>query len=282
LHFIFSTGSLYNYSLDRCFSFAQRAGFDGIELMIDSRWDTRQPEYLLELAERYQQPIRAVHTPFDRSFPGFAKDEPEAIAKSVGIAEQVGAAVVIHHLPMRVGYTFLSTNSHFMFLPVPFKRHHKRLAQWLQEQYATLQASAHVHICIENMPAKPVGRWRLNPARWNATNRRNISDITRFPHITMDTTHLGTWGLDPAEIFVRWGKRVKHVHLSNFNGREHRRPEDGEMDLGRLLAQMAQAGYSHSVSLELEPSALDAGREDEHIIGLLGRSLAQCRAWATL
>lgn len=280
MHFIFSTGSLYNYSMDRCFFFAQQAGFDGIEVMIDSRWDTRQPEYLLALMDRYQQPIRAVHTPFDRSFRGFAKDEPEAIAKSVAIAERVGAAAVIHHLPMRMGYTFLSTTNHSMIVPVPFKRHHKRLADWLQGPYAQLQASTQVHICIENMPTKPVGPWRLNPARWNATNRWNISDITRFPHLTMDTTHLGTWGLDPTEIFVRWGKRVKHVHLSNFNGQEHRRPEDGAMDLGRLLARIAESGYGHAVSLELQPDALDAGRDDDHIIGLLGRSLAQCRAWA--
>ena len=35
MHFIFSTGSLYTYGIDRCFAFAQRAGFDGVELLVD-------------------------------------------------------------------------------------------------------------------------------------------------------------------------------------------------------------------------------------------------------
>ncbi|MEZ4835252.1 MAG: hypothetical protein R2873_25230 [Caldilineaceae bacterium] len=96
----------------------------------------------------------------------------------------------------------------------------------------------------------------------------------------MDTTHLGTWGLDPAEVFFRWRERVKHVHLSNFDGKEHRRPEDGHLHLDRLLARMAQWGYQHTVSLELHPDALSAGSDDDRIVSLLKTSLDHCRKWA--
>jgi hypothetical protein len=41
-----STGSLYTYGLDRVFGLAQKAGFDGIEVLVDGRWDTRQADYL--------------------------------------------------------------------------------------------------------------------------------------------------------------------------------------------------------------------------------------------
>ena len=63
MKFIFSTGSLYTYSTARCFEFAAQAGFDGIELMVDHRWDTRQSDYLLRLIDSYQLPILAVHSP---------------------------------------------------------------------------------------------------------------------------------------------------------------------------------------------------------------------------
>ena len=49
MRFILSTGSLYNYRIDRVFALAAEAGFDGIELLIDHRWDTRQSDYLRQL-----------------------------------------------------------------------------------------------------------------------------------------------------------------------------------------------------------------------------------------
>ena len=118
---------------------------------------------------------------------------------------------------------------------------------------------------------------RFNPARWNAHSLATLDDITRFPHITLDTTHLGTWGLDPVEAYSRWGQRVKHVHLSNFDGSEHRRPEDGILRLDALLARMAADGYAYSISLELHPDALEAGAPDSRIVDLLRGSLYYCR-----
>src|SRR5690606_28874554 len=99
--------------------------------------------------------------------------------------------------------------------------------------------------------------------------------------LTLDTTHLGTWGLDPADVYLRLGNRVRHVHLSNFDGREHRRPETGKLRLDRLLALMASAGYTGAISLELHTDALDAGGQDSRIIEHLKNSLRHCREWTT-
>jgi sugar phosphate isomerase/epimerase len=280
MHFIFSTGSLYSYGIDRCFDFAQRAGFDGIELLIDQRWDTRQANYVAKLAELYSQPVRAVHSPFIGNLGGWASDLPGGIEKSVKVAEEVGAAVVILHLPEKVSYTPIYIGSRRLLLPQPWANRHEKYIRWVQEGMPRLQENTNVFLAIENLPAKNVFGRRVNPIKWNAHNRASISDITRFPHITLDTTHLGTWGLDPAEIFLRWRDRVKHVHLSNFNGKEHRRPEDGHLRLDQLLARMAQVGYQHTVSLELHPDALSAGADEERIVSLLKTSLDHCRRWA--
>ena len=277
MQFILSTGSLYSYGIERVFGLAAQAGFDGVELLVDHRWDTRQADYLHGLMQRFDLSIPALHSPFSRNCKGWGETEFGAIARTAELAQELGAAVVIHHLPLRFGYSFLQTAGRSLLLPNFFDRSHQRYADWLMGPYQTLQASTDVLLCIENLPKQRVLTVPTNPARWNAHSRETISDITRFPHITMDTTHLATWGLDPLEVYSRWGKRVKHVHLSNFDGREHRRPETGCLRLDRLLARMAADGYAHVISLELHPDALDAGAPDQRIVQLLRDSLHFCQ-----
>ena len=276
MRFILSTGSLYNYSVDRVFALAAEAGFDGIEMLIDHRWDTRQADYLRHLMESHSLPIPALHSPFSRNCSGWGETEYGAIARTAELANELGAQVVVHHLPMRFGYAFLQTAGRSLLLPNPFDSG-RQYATWLSEGYAALQTSTDVLLCIENLPATRFLGRRVNPARWNAHSRTTLDDITRFPHITLDTTHLGTWGLDPLEAYDRWGQRVKHVHLSNFDGSEHRRPEDGSLRLDALLARMAADGYPYSISLELHPDALEAGAPDSRIVDLLRGSLYYCR-----
>ena len=276
MRFILSTGSLYNYSIDRVFAFAAEAGFDGIEMLIDHRWDTRQSDYLQHLMESHSLPIPALHSPFSRNCSGWGETEHGAVARTAELATELRAQVVVHHLPMRFGYAFLQTAGRSLLLPNPFDSG-RQYATWLSEGYAALQTSTDVLLCIENLPAARFLGRRVNPARWNAHSRTTLADITRFPHITLDTTHLGTWGLDPLEAYDRWGQRVKHVHLSNFDGSEHRRPEDGSLRLNALLSRMAADGYPYSISLELHPDALEAGAPDGRIVDLLRGSLYYCR-----
>ena len=276
MRFILSTGSLFNYSIDRVFALAAEAGFDGIEMLIDDRWDTRQADYLQHLMESHSLPILALHSPFSRNCSGWGETEYGAIARTAELASELSAQVVVHHLPMRFGYAFLQAAGHNLLLPNPFDSG-SQYATWLSEGYSALQTSTDVLLCIENLPALLFLGRRVNPARWNAHSRSTLDDITRFPHITMDTTHLGTWGLDPLEAYDRWGPRVKHVHLSNFDGSEHRRPEDGSLRLDALLSRMSADGYPYSISLELHPDALEAGAPDSRIVDLLRGSLYYCR-----
>ena len=122
------------------------------------------------------------------------------------------------------------------------------------------------------MPAlHRLGR-RWNPARWNT-----IGEFARFPRLTLDTTHLGTWGLDPTEVYAQLAGRVCHVHLSNFDGQEHRRPETGHLRLDRLLGRLAADGFAGTVTLELSPDTLGAGQPDAAVLSRLRGSLDYCR-----
>lgn len=265
-----STGSLYTYGLDRVLSLAADAGFDGVELMIDQRWDTRHVGYLRDLMRRHDLPILAVHSPFTASLPGWPDNEPGRIKQSVQLAEGVGAGVVVAHLPNRFGRFVLEGRGRRILIPVPWPDQ-GNYGRWLIEELDALRASTAVTIAIENMPALRVGGFRLNPCRWN-----DVASIQRFAPITMDTTHLGTWGVDLLVAYGVWNNSVGHVHLSNFNGWEHRLVEDGHLPLGRLLTTLASDGYAGVVTLELNPSSLQA--ESERLVGEhLAENLAFCR-----
>lgn len=275
--FIFSTGSLYSYGIDRCFDLSARAGFDGIELLVDHRWDTRQPDYLRRLIDQYRQPVVAVHSPFVSAVPGWPDDEPGRICESVKLAEALQAKVVVHHLPPRLGWIWIQTGRRRFPLPAPGQQLPAAYCRWLQQEYQAFQTTTPVVLCIENMPAR---RWLGR--RWNAYQWNSITELRQFPNLTLDTTHLGTWDLDPNQVYPQLHGQVRHIHLSNFNGYEHRRPEDGHLALDRFLAHIATTDYQGVIALELHPDALDAGRPDARVVELLATSLNHCRTWAGL
>jgi sugar phosphate isomerase/epimerase len=61
---LLSIGSLRFYGLDRVFMIAKDLGFDGVEVIVDDRWDTTDPAYLRALSKRYALPISSLHSPF--------------------------------------------------------------------------------------------------------------------------------------------------------------------------------------------------------------------------
>jgi sugar phosphate isomerase/epimerase len=275
MRFIFSTGSLWNYSIERCFRFAAEAGFDGLELMADQRWETRQPDYLRPLMDRYGLPIVAIHSPFSHFVEGWPNDQPGRIRHTVALAEAVGAQTVVHHLPNRIGYIWVQVPGRLFPLPVPWNAE-KGYRRWLETTYPEVQASTPITLAIENMPA-----YRRFGRRWQINHWNTVGEIQRFTHLTLDTTHLGTWGLEPVEVFPYLAGRVAHVHLSNYEGgREHLRPETGRLKLDRLLARMAADDYQGAISLELQPEVLDAGQPDGRVIERMAVSLSHCRQWA--
>lgn len=273
MQFLFSTGSLWSYSIERCFDLAQQAGYDGLELLIDARWETRQIEYLMGLVQQHRLPIHAVHNPFIPNIPGWPLDPPGRLRKSIELAQELGSSVVVHHLPARLGALWVQSPGRLFYVPIP-RRPEAGYRRWLEAEYAEFREKTHVRLSIENMPA-----FRKFGRRWNFWHWNTPEQICRFESITLDTTHLGTWGLDPIAVYEQLDGRVTHVHLSNFDDREHLRPESGNLQLDRFLARISADGYQGAVTLELHPEALDAGETDQVIIRNMARSLQICQQW---
>jgi sugar phosphate isomerase/epimerase len=267
-----STGSLHTYGLARVFELAADTGFDAMEVMIDHRWDSRQPAYLQRLSRETNLPIAIVHSPFLPAVPGWPHDPMGRLQETAALARQVGAAVAVAHLPLRIRGARIEFYGFRCRMLLPVSRGGDRVYRdFLLNGLAAFEAEHEIKVAVENMPAKRF-LGRNVDIHW----LNNLEDLPQMPHLTLDTTHIGTWGMDLLPIYERLKAHIVHVHLSNFNGKEHQLPDDGHLPLADLLSKMADDGYRHTISLELNPNALH-DEDEEQVRSHLSRSLAFIR-----
>ena len=244
-----ATGSLHNYGLNRVWDFALEAGFDAVEVMIDNKWDSRQPSYLRSLVAATGLPIAALHTPF-RPLAGFGEDYPACVRRALDLAGEVGAVSVVAHPELANGTDY---------------------SHWLIKHYEELSPAGGPTLAVENMPLVLVNR---KPKYASHT----IDRIAKFPGITLDTTHFATANVDILTAFEALRDEVRHVHLSDFaDDREHRVPGRGVLPLDLFLLALAEAQYDRVITIELVPDALEAGDDDE-VRARLRETVAFCRA----
>lgn len=275
---LLSSGSLRNYGLDRVFEIAAGCGYDGVELIVDERADSVHGNYLRGLSDRYSLPVPVVHAPF--AFldpPGWEKDELARLIRSIRLAGEIGSRAVVLHTPFYTDRTF---------------------RRWLEEDLAEFQKENTVTILVENMPCyrkvggrlgklfsipdladrKIRGPWKLVPEfflpRCFPLSRLDLMD--QFPRIILDTTHLGTGGIDPVAAFDRWRWKVGHIHISNFDGREHLELRTGLLDLEGFLRHVSRSGYRGDYCLEIMPDYFPS-EDEEKTRRLLADNLAFIR-----
>jgi sugar phosphate isomerase/epimerase len=269
-----STGSLYVYGMARVFELAAQVGFDGIEVLCDHRPDTRDPAYLRRLSSEYGLPIVALHNPFSHSLSAWPNDQLGRLERTLALAQELGVPTVVAHLPYRLAGVVVRWNGaltgRFGF-PLPWVQRKPWYRALAEGRLAELEAASGVRIAVENMPQRRVLGVSL-PFYWFNRPER----MTRFPRVTLDTTHVGTWGWDLLEVYEALRDRIAHVHLSNYDGREHRAPEDGRLPLGALLRRLSEDGYPGAISVESSPVALEAEDADACRTAL-ERALAFCR-----
>lgn len=235
---IFSTGSLYPFGLERVFGWAAEAGFDGIEVMMDARWDTHQRAYLDHLVQRHGLPILALHPPIYEGVWRLGREE--TLIRSARLARQISCPLVVAH-------------------PPPPGR---PLRRWLAGPLAAARAED-VVVAVENMPANLAGTFGIR--RGSCHRPEHLLGIGE---VTLDTSHAGASRVDLLRAREMLAAQLSHVHLSDSNlvpGKdEHRLPGKGRLPLGPFLLALAQSDYPGAVSLELKPWPL--GTPDPDVI----------------
>ncbi len=251
---ILSTGSLWLMDTAHTFELAAEAGYDGIEMMCDDRYTTRLASYLCQLSADHGLPIPVLHTPFSSRVQGWGKSNTELgrVQHTLALADEVGAERIVVHLPMKFGRGALAAGNAFK-IQFPWFSPVADFQAWIASGgLAQLQSETRVQLAMENMPAKHFMGAPRNIAYWNSIEAwSQVHD-----HLTLDTTHWGTFGIDPIVPLRAAGERVKHVHLSNYDGREHRLPQSGDLDLGAFLRELVTMNFTGTVSVEVHPDAL--------------------------
>lgn len=267
---LLSTGSLHTYGLNRAFELAAESGYDGLEIIVDQRADTWQLDYLVRLSQQVSLPIRAVHSPFLLGVPGWPADDGERITRTVKLAENLGARIVVVHLPTRWPYAVLYTARRRLLIPFVWRRNSKTV-KWFQQVLPFVQAETSATIAVEIMPMHRLVGWPINAHVWNS-----LAEWAQFDHLTLDTTHCATWRVDPRKAFDRAQGRVSHIHISNYDGREHRLPQQGKLKLDKFLQHVAAAEYQGDIAVETGPEAMET--DDMAKVGAnLKAALAFCR-----
>lgn len=71
---------------------------------------------------------------------------------------------------------------------------------------------------------------------------------------TLDTAHVGAWGVDPRQFIRMLGANLKHVHLSDYSAslqREHLLLGQGDLDLAGFLQVLKGTAPAMTVTVEL-------------------------------
>lgn len=231
VNLLFSTAAFFQRPLREAFRAVAEAGFQRVEVMVTKDPATQEPHLLRALAEEHELSIEAIHAPFlviTRRV--FGTDPVGKIYRTVHLAEEVGASLVVVHPPFR------------------WQGDYRR---WLVERLPDFSARTGVRIAVENMAPLKVRRDRSIALHAD----QELHRYERFEHVVLDTSHAAVSGLELVKAAAQLGPRLAHVHLSNNAGRgwdSHLPVDEGVLPLDDFLKTLGGYGFEGNVSLELD------------------------------
>jgi sugar phosphate isomerase/epimerase len=264
-----ATGPFFMFSLEETFELIAEAGFDGAELMITQDRVSQDPRRLGALAARYGVPVPAVHGPFlVATWLVFGTDPKGKIDRCLRFAEAAKVSTVVIHPPYRWQTAY---------------------AAWLDEAIPRIREETGVTVAVENM--FPVN---VNGRALRFFSGTTPAELTRWPALTLDTSHLAATGGDLMAAWEELADRVVHLHVSNNDGRgrdTHGLLDRGVLPVPEFLEEVGAGGFGGAVTLELDvrtwaddrPALLDVLRENLDIARLhLAAGAERARSHTTI
>jgi sugar phosphate isomerase/epimerase len=244
-----STSCVYPKTSESAFALAQRAGSDGIEVMVSIDPVTRDADSLLALSARYEQPILSVHAPvllFTQLIWGASPRVK--LERSAALARELGATTVVVHPPFLWQY---------------------RYARAFLDVIRDTSAKYGVEIAVENMFTWRVGGRELKAylPGWDPSG-------LDYDAMTLDFSHAAMSGRDSLELAHAMGGRLRHVHLCDGSGStsdgkvfdQHLLPGRGTEPVAEVISELAGAGWSGSLIAEVKTHA---ARSDEERVDIM-------------
>lgn len=238
-----STISVFPKGVEDGFRLSRDAGFDGVEVMVTTDSKTRSPERLLEFADRYRQPIMAIHAPVVllTSFV-WGRDPFVKLDRSAGLAVSVGAPTVVVHPPFRWQGKYSRT---------------------FTDAVRATEDKHGVEVAVENM--FPWSAGGIDRQAYLPGIDPSEMDVD---HATLDFSHCALAKRDSMQLALDLGDRLRHLHLTDGvageEGRvfdEHLLPGHGNEPVAEVLQMLAQQHWSGQVIAEIKTRQAHSERD---------------------
>ncbi|ABY24453.1 endonuclease IV [Renibacterium salmoninarum ATCC 33209] len=223
-----SSASVYPLSVHDAFSIARDLGYDGLEVMVTNNATSQNPQALQALSERYGLPVLAIHAPtllLTQQVWGSAWTKVE---RSVDMAAQLGADVVVVHPPFRWQSDY---------------------AESFVQGVRDLSESSGIRIAVENMYP-----WRVRGREAKAYLPHWDPIDQAYDDVTWDLSHASTAGASSLDGVRSLGSRLRHLHLTDGNGTnrdEHLIPGHGDQEAAQVLQFLAASEFDGVVVAEI-------------------------------
>lgn len=258
-----STASVYPLRAEAAFEYADRLGYDGVELMVWGESVSQDIDAVRKLSRRYRVPVLSVHAPcLLISQRVWGANPILKLDRSVRAAEQLGAQTVVVHPPFRW---------------------QRRYAEGFSDQVAALEAASTVMVAVENMfPFRADRFFGAGQSRERMRKRGGgpgpaISAFApsydpldgNHAHYTLDLSHTATAGTDSLDMARRMGPGLVHLHLCDGSGLpadEHLVPGRGTQPTAEVCQMLAGSGFVGHVVLEVSTSSARSANERESML----------------
>jgi sugar phosphate isomerase/epimerase len=249
---LLSTGAFPGFSIENSMSLARDVGADGIELMLTPRLSRIDPDYVRTLEDRYDMPVRSVHTTLR-----LRRASAEVLARDI-----VQSARFASH--------YLECDVLVVHTPNVQSLHEHAGHVWFDAVNTAVEISAGAQfaVAIENS-----GRSTAKTPTWAFDHPHRLLWLTEEwdLRITYDTAHAASRNWELLDTLRTLQPRVANVHLSdviatrnsrfgllNAMTRDHQIPGHGTLPLDELIVRLAQTQFDGAVTLELSPFAVRA------------------------
>ncbi|HVE91775.1 MAG TPA: sugar phosphate isomerase/epimerase family protein [Actinomycetota bacterium] len=228
-------------------------GGEGAEILVTQDPDTQSADNIRRLSDRFDLPVVAIHAPLlllTRNV--YTTDPVEKIRRTLELSRDLEVGVIVLHPPYlwQVKYSL-----------------------WAIHELEEAMAGTPTMITMENMYPTHVGARRVGFHRF-----LTLESLKRFPHVTLDTSHLAVAGEDIVDAYRQLADRVVHVHLSDNRGRgrdSHAPLGDGILPIPEFVRSLDNPNL-RSVALEVNPGA--AADDRDTLERVLGSSLEMLRS----
>jgi sugar phosphate isomerase/epimerase len=228
--FALSSASVYPENTSHAFEYAEKLGYDAVEVMVGIDLVSQSVEKVLGLRDYHQVPVCAVHAPCLLITQRVWGTDPWGkLERSAEMATALDADVVVVHPPFR------------------WQRDY---AAGFVEGIAELERRTGIAFAVENMYP------------WRATSRREMKvyqpgwdpSEESYANTTIDLSHAATAHSDPVAMAERLGDRLRHVHMTDGSGSakdEHLVPGHGNQPCGPFLELLASRGFEGHIVAEI-------------------------------